>query len=57
MARGKKKEKEFKSFEEFKREYFPKSKDEDDELFENPEKFGSILAERAIEELKKLVNE
>jgi len=56
MPKKKKKEKEFKSFEEFKREYFPDSEDKDDELFEDPEKFGIILAQRAIAELKHLIS-
>ena len=56
MPKKKKKEKEFKSFEEFKREYLPDSEDKDDELFEDPEKFGIILAQRAIAELKHLIS-
>ncbi len=55
MPKKVKKEKEFKTFEEFQKEYFPKTDEEDTELFEDPEKFGTILAQRAITELKQLV--
>lgn len=56
MSKKAKKEKEFKTFEEFEKEYFPNSENKDAELLEDPEKFGTILAQRAIAELKQLVS-
>ena len=51
----KKKEKVFKSIEEFKDEYLPDD-EEELEIEEDPELFGKRLAEEAIEELRKLLN-
>jgi len=51
----KKKEKVFKSIEEFKDEYLPDD-EEESEIEEDPELFGKRLAEEAIEELRKLLN-
>ena len=53
--RRKKKEKVFKSIEEFKDEYLPDD-EEELEIEEDPELFGKRLAEEAIEELRKLLN-
>jgi len=53
--RRKKKEKVFKSIEEFKNEYLPDD-EEELEIEEDPELFGKRLAEEAIEELRKLLN-
>jgi hypothetical protein len=56
MPKKTKSEKEFKTYEEYEKEYFPNSENKDKELLENPEKFGTILAQKAIAELKQLVN-
>jgi len=53
--RRKKKERVFKSIEEFKDEYLPDD-EEELEIEEDPELFGKRLAEEAIEELRKLLN-